>query len=346
MKKNYIVLITLILINSLCQAQLVLTKDGVSLGSRKEFILSCTKGADKKLVNLNGLQIETYKYCTCICDNLIPTINSADIQKAMKNNKLIELFTNDNNLQILIDCAEGKVTMAENFKYGESGDMELQKKVGIKNCVNTVLSKNENSTVWTQDLAQQYCDCAINKLLKNGYTYSDLKKIEDENSPSYNEIGIPCLNDVLKTSTNFKSTNSYSQSDIVGTNYRTSTPLVDYFGNSYKIKITIAGVSKYYLFDTGATDLIIDKATADEILRNGEIKNFNILFETEYTLANKTTVKGEKAIVDNIIVGDYKINNVVIGIVESGNLLCGKSFLDKFSKWEIDQKNKTLLLYK
>ena len=50
--------------------------------------------------------------------------------------------------------------------------------------------------------------------------------------------------------------------------------------------------------------------------------------------------------VDNITIGDFTLNNVIIGIIDGGSLLCGKSFLDKFKKWEIDEKNKVLILYK
>ena len=49
---------------------------------------------------------------------------------------------------------------------------------------------------------------------------------------------------------------------------------------------------------------------------------------------------------DNIIIGDYTLNNVVIAVIDEGSLLCGKSFLDKFKKWEIDKQNNVLILYK
>lgn len=325
---------------------LVMTKDSVSIGNRKEFISSCTKGANEKIMDFNGLKIETYKYCSCMCDNLIPMIHSTDLQKAMKEGKLLELITNDKNLQILMDCAEGNVKMDESFKFGQGGNDELQKKVGIKSCVNEVMNKNENNSEWTKEQAEQYCECAIERFLSKGYTFSDLNQIVDENSPSYNEVALPCLNDLLKSNSNFQSSNSYISNDILGENFRTAIPLIDYFGKSYKIKITIAGIAKYFLFDTGASDLIINKELADELFSRGKLSKDNIIYETEYTLANNKTVKGKKVKIDNITIGDYTLNNVVIGIIEDGSLLCGKSFLDKFSKWEIDMTNNVLFLYK
>jgi len=61
---------------------------------------------------------------------------------------------------------------------------------------------------------------------------------------------------------------------------------------------------------------------------------------------NNQIVIGQEVKVDNITIGDYAVDNVVIAIIDEGALLCGKSFLDKFKKWEIDKQNKFLILYK
>ena len=76
------------------------------------------------------------------------------------------------------------------------------------------------------------------------------------------------------------------------------------------------------------------------------MKRENYLRKTEYTLANNQTIQAQMVIVDNITIGDYVLNNVVIAIIDEGSLLCGKSFLDKFKNWEIDKQNNFLILYK
>ena len=92
--------------------------------------------------------------------------------------------------------------------------------------------------------------------------------------------------------------------------------------------------------------MLVDRDTERELLLNGVFKKENYLNKTEYTLANNQTVKGQKIKVDNIVIGDYTLKNVVIAVIDEGSLLCGKSFLDKFKKWEIDKQNKVLILYK
>jgi clan AA aspartic protease (TIGR02281 family) len=208
------------------------------------------------------------------------------------------------------------------------------------------MKDSDENDIWTYELAKEYCDCAINKLLSGGYTSKDMLEIKDKNSSIFNEIAVPCISEIFKTNNSFKSSNSYNKNDIKGGSYRSLISLTDYFTKGYKIKITIAGVSKYYLFDTGASDLIIDRDTERELLLNDVLKRENYLNTTEYTLANGQKVKGQKVKVDNIVIGDYTLNNVVIAIIDESSLLCGKSFLDKFKKWEIDKQNKVLILYK
>jgi len=329
-----------------CAAQDVKSKDGVPLGQRSEFISFCTKGADKELMNIKGMEIETYKYCACVCDNLIPTINSWEMERAANENKMTDLFLKDKNWEILMKCLEGNFKIEEDYEFSNSNNPDLHIKIGIKNCVDEIMNDEEIKDIWTDELAEEYCVCAINQLYSAGYTYKDILEIEDENSEAFNEIVMPCVAEILKDNTEFQSSNSYKIDDIEGGGYRSLIPLVDYLGQGYKIKITISGVTKYYLFDTGASDLIIDRDTERELLLNGALKRESYLGKTEYTLANNQIIQAQEVVVNNITIGDYALNNVVIGIIDEGSLLCGKSFLDKFKKWEIDKQNNVLILYK
>jgi hypothetical protein len=343
---RFLLIICIVMYTIPYSAQVIKTKDGVEVGDRKEIISSCSKGFDQRLVNINGLEIETYKYCACFCDNLLPNLNSWELEKFGQENKMIELFRRDENQKILMKCLEGNVTVADDYTFSSSDNPKVQKELGIENCVIGIMNDEEMKDVWTEKLAEEYCDCAINKLYSAGYTYKDILEIEDENSKSFNEIAMPCINQVLKNDPQFNSANTYNKDDIKGGGIRTLIPLVDYLGQGYKIKISISGITKYYLFDTGASDLIIDRDTERELLLDGVLKRDDYLGKTEYTLANNQIVEAQKVRVNNITIGDYTLNNVVIGVIDEGSLLCGKSFLDKFVKWEIDKQNNYLILYK
>ena len=343
---KYLTLLCVITFTLNCSAQIIKTKDGVTIGKRSDLIASCTKGAEKELMKFNGIEIETYKYCSCVSDNLIPTINSWEMEKAVNENKIIDLFLEDKNLEILMNCLEGNFKVDDDYIFEDSSNSETQRKFSIKSCVKEILDAPENNDLWTKKLAEEYCECAMDKLFSEGYTYKDIQEIEDENSESFNEIAMPCISLVLGDNPEFKSSNTYNINDIEGDKYRSFIPLVDYLGQGYKIKISISGVSKYYLFDTGASDLIIDRDTERELLLNGVLKRGNYLGKTQYTTANNQIMEAQMVKVNNITIGDYTISNVVISVVDEGSLLCGKSFLDKFYKWEIDKQNKVLVLYK
>ena len=347
--KHFIYTLTFIFIVSFTNAQDVKTKDGLAIGKRSDFIKSCVKGANKKLMKFNGIEIETEKYCSCVCDKLIPEINSWEMQEAAKENKMTDLFIKDENFKILMGCLEGNYKISDNYTFENADNSEITVQSGIKNCVLELMSDPEAKEVWTEEMANQYCNCAIEKLFKSGYTYKDLKEIENENSPIYNEIALPCVTEVFnggnpKSVSNSK--NTYEPTDISGGGKSSSVPLTDYLGKGFKIKITIDGVSRYYLFDTGATDLTIDSETERELLLNGTIKRADYIGEKEYELADGKTITGQIVKVNKITIGDYTVKNVTIAVLKDGSLLCGKSFLDKFKKWELKKEDLKLVLYK
>jgi len=331
---------------TISNSQMVKSKDGVSLGDRKIFIQTCTQGAENQKMNVKGIEIEAEKYCACVCDNLIPTINSWEMEEAVKSGKLMELFLEEKNLEILMECVEGNIEVKEEYEFGSSEHTELQKELGIKMCVKEAMADEEYEDLWTEEMAKQYCSCAIDKLYSAGYTYKDLLEVEDENSQSFNEIIMPCVTEILQNNEEFQPSNTYNASDVIGGGPVSKIPLVDYMSYGYKVKITIGGISKYFLFDTGASDLVIDEKFAKELLKNKSLKKENYEEKTEFETANKEVIEGQMVRIDNIVIGDYTVNNVSIAIIKNGSLLCGMSFLDKFKRWEIDKENKELIIYK
>ena len=220
----------LILFNTtLLFAQTVKSKDGVILGERSQFIKSCSHGAEKELMKIKGMEIQTYEYCSCVCDNLIPTINSWDLDKALKENKINELLLIDENLKVLMKCLEGNYKISENYKFTITDSYEEQKNIGISRCSTEVLV-NDSSGIWTKQTAEEYCDCAIQKLFSKGYTYKEILDIEDENSTTFNEIAVPCVSEVFSKKSKTLAKSKKISEDIEGGTEKCIIPLTDYFG--------------------------------------------------------------------------------------------------------------------
>ena len=329
---------------SLGRAQIIKTKDGLYMGERNSLISMCEKTFKNEMTKIKGWKVDTYKLCSCVYDNLIPKLNSWEIDKAEKENRLSEFFFNSDLYKQCMEEANNRIS--DDFKIKNLADSNLKKKIYVMDCVRGVLGLKESNTIQDTLVTELLCNCTMEKLLAIGYAFEDLIKIENINDPMFNEIIIPCINEISKSQSNFQPLNSYQSSDIKGLNSKIRVPMIDNLGVGYKIKIAIGGISKYYLFDTGASDLFIDGETEKELLLTGAIKKLNYIGKKEYLLANNEKVNAQLVKVESMSIGEYTLHNVVIGIMDTGMLVCGISFLDKFKKWEVDKENKVLILYK
>ena len=289
-------------------------------------------------------------YCSCACDNLVPQLYSWEMMNAVENNKLIELFTEEKNLKILLDCATTNVQVTDNYNFGykslnEYSEAELS--IMIKSCVIEAKSNLEVNELFTDNQIYSYCSCSIEKLINEGYTMGQLNKIEDENSEIYNEITLPCIEEFLNEEEYTDAfVNKYIKDDISGGEYMTEIKLIDLLGYGYKIKINIDGVVKYFLFDTGASDLIIDSDMERELILNGSIKKEDYLNEKEFILADNSTVNARVIRLNNIKIGDFVVDNVIVSVIDGGSLLCGLGLLNKFRKWDFIKDSETIIIYK
>ena len=325
-------------------SQQIYTSDNKYLGNKDEFVSSCIKGAQEKTVNLKGVEINIKQYCSCICDNLIPTLHSKEIEQATSKEKLAELFLNDKNIQIIIDCVDGNFVVEDSFEFKKDNQTEETKLIQVKQCVDEIL-KIEDDFIWTNQMANEYCLCAIDKLYSKGYTFKDLLEIENENSETFNEIAVPCVAAVLDIKKDIPYSNSYNKEDITGPTSST-IQLIDYLGQGYKIKLSIDGINKYFLFDTGASDLVINREIERELLINGSLNKQHYVGKQLYTLANNEQVMADIVLLNNISIGNYTVNQVYVAVMEKGALLCGKGFLDKFKNWEFNDQKKEITLFK
>ena len=344
-----IIISIIILIKVAVIGQTIMTKDHKSLGEKSVFISSCLKGFEKQTVNLNGIDVKTYSYCSCVCDNIIPQLTSNEIITAMKEDNLKSLFFKDGNLEILMSCVEDNMKINDDYEFNKDNQTELSKELQIKSCVKEVVSNKEDYQ-WTESQAESYCSCAMDKLYSEGYTFKDLQQIENEDSKTFNEIVVPCISQVINNNNQLNEelnyVNKYLKKDIIGQDSYSKVELIDYMGLGYKVKLDIDGVIKYFLFDTGASDLVINRELERELLINGTLKKESYVGKDIYLMANNEEVSADIAIVDKLKIGDYIVNNVYIAIIEKGSLLCGNGLLEKFKSWEFKKDVSTLILFK
>ena len=344
--KNLILIITILCSYSFF-SQNIYTKDNIDLGEKFMFLKSCIDGFDKENINLNGMIINKNQYCSCFCDNVIPHILSIELLEAIKNDNILSLFFEGNNRNLMLRCIENHVKIKDDYVFSNNELNVFQKEFTIKNCVEEVLGSLDQGQNWTKSNAEKYCTCAMNSLYSKGYTFKDIQDIENESSIAFNEIVMPCIKKVSNKLDNpsKKFENRYIASDISGPVSSSEIRLIDY-SDGFKIKIEIEGIVKYFLFDTGAADLVINRNFERELLLSGAIDKNNYQGKSKYVLADNREVIADILNIKNLKIGDFILNNVYIAVLDEGGMLCGKSFLDKFKNWEFNKKKSTLTIYK
>ena len=143
----------------------------------------------------------------------------------------------------------------------------------------------------------------------------------------------------------YNTENYYNVEDIFGDNLSSEIRL-RYSNNRYKITLTIGGIEEDFLFDTGATNTQINDELLNQIKKAGaKIKILQL--ETDITYGSGNVIPGRYAIIDNMAIGDYILNNVVVlvGKNQSSSLLLGVGTLNKFKDWSVS-KNGLLRIFK
>lgn len=119
------------------------------------------------------------------------------------------------------------------------------------------------------------------------------------------------------------------------------------YGGVYKVWVKIGTLNKHFVLDSGASEIYLSKDTERELIDNRIIKQEDYIEPGLYKLADGSIIKCRRLVIPEMTIGNYKVKNVKasIGVSES-TLLLGRSFLDNFKKWTIDNSKKELHLEK
>ena len=116
-------------------------------------------------------------------------------------------------------------------------------------------------------------------------------------------------------------------------------------GSSYLIKIKFGNIVKTYLLDSGASDMTLDAETYQYLKGINQLKIGNNLTSREYILADGSKVEYKRVQIPTFTINNIIVNNINAVLVENGKpLLLGKSFLDSFKSWKVDNKTNTLFV--
>ena len=136
--------------------------------------------------------------------------------------------------------------------------------------------------------------------------------------------------------------NYYNPKDVIGEIESTAISLskLDDGSELYHISLLIGNIEEDFIFDTGASTIFLTVDFLNKLKEGGvEVKQLEIYGATA-ELANGHEVPIDYALLNDIRIGDYVLNNVVVMVSENeeSNLLFGGGVLNKFSDWNVSKK--------
>ena len=149
--------------------------------------------------------------------------------------------------------------------------------------------------------------------------------------------------DLISEKSNIK--NYYNKKDIIGDEEYTKLNYVRR-DNHFWIKMEINGSEGEWIFDTGGSGLSIGKKLWNRMTENGvNFKDLSVEVESRGAAGGSTMNKYVQ--IDEIILGDYKILNVIALVrLSQNNSLMGAQFYDKFSNVKWDMKDETVIFFR
>lgn len=303
---------------------IIQTSDGFNLGIMDDVLPFFI--VEDEIIDVNGIKISNSKFWECNLKNILPNMNSKNFANILEKNNFDELLPEDYDLKGIMRC------IGDDFSVGESY---------IDFCVERYI----HNEIHSMDEAKQFCQCEFKMLKDRVNTYQEyldyFDEIGDLNKPSYNEIILPCRNTIKI----HQSPNTYVPLDIEGFSDQSIVKLTP-DGTTYKIKLIIGGVVRYFVFDTGASELVINSELEQELLTNGKISSDDYVASKEFEIADGSVIKARGVRLNNIVIAGFRVNNVVAYITDDGGMLCGMGLMNKFKTWEFDKENQMLTIYK
>lgn len=308
--------------------------EGRSYLAKRALLNDCLTSLNKSRSDATAVSI-----CECRINLLNRRFTNAQFRKYTRAGiiDLSALINEDTVLQKQIDycfTSTGKTILMQ----AESFEGEF-----ISSCIEGIRRNTQRRTEY--EFLQRFCKCQLEMVKARKISDAEMKQLNDPNSVFYYEMLYRCGYPFEVDNTKSESWTINSQKDIDGP--ETDTVSVLNINNMAFVKVKVGQIVQVWLFDTGASDLLINNETEQALKQQGVLNNENYIGTGEYEMANGQVDTCRKYRISGFKVGDYIFNNLIIAVTDKGkrNIL-GKSFLNKFQSWEINNKTGYLILNK
>jgi hypothetical protein len=321
---------------SLLKAQddYILSKEGTRMFSKRDMVFNCLRSLNKDRSDPVALQV-----CECQVNAIDGYFSRSQYRKYTKNNitDLQAMIEGDSILNNRIQAcftASGRTVLmsAERSSQGYVAD-----------CIESV----RNSTHKTLDSARlkNFCACQVELIKVKQLSDAELKTINDPNSLLFFELMHNCGNPFSSRELSGHEWAASAARDVRGPAADTIS-MLDVGGMSF-VKLKIGSQVLVWMLDTGASEMLITKDMEETLTKENILSQDNYLGSEEFEMANGQVDTCRRYRVNNIRIGKFYLDNIVVSVSETAKrLLVGRSLLNKFSNWTLDNRTKTLVLSK
>jgi hypothetical protein len=316
------------------QDEFLYSSDGRTILRQRELIQNCLKSLNKTKIDQTALAI-----CECQTTLLNRYFTYRQFKKHTKNgiiniNKLIE---EDSVISKNIDnCfkSSGQVTLLT---------AQSDEKKFVSSCMLSIQKTTEKNLDTTK--LKSFCTCELELIKTKKFTDVQLESMKNPNSLLFYEMLYKCGNPFAEQGDEFRNWNTKSTNDLRGPDIDTVS-ILNLDGMTY-VKLKIGSLVQIWLFDTGASDLLITK-DMEKILREEKvIGDTNYLGIGEYEMANGAIDSCKRYRINNVKIGDFSVDNITIAVSEKGKkIIAGKTLFNKFAKWTLNNEQSELILWK
>lgn len=321
-------------LQSKAQDEFIYTKEGYAILNSRQIINNCLKSLHKDKTDAVALTI-------CECQTL--KLNRKFTRKQYKEH------TKKNIIDLTSLIKEDSVLEKEiQGCFGNSGTTVLFKAEGfqsdfIADCMKNIQSNTEKKL--DTDRLKTFCVCQLNLIKQNKISDAELEALSNPNSLLFFEMMYKCGDPFAENEEAEKNWNENFTQDIQGPGNDTIKTL-SLNGMTY-IKLKIGSLVQVWLLDTGASDLLITNDMETQLKKENIITAQNYLGTGEYEMANGMIDTCRKYRIDNLQIGGYMVNNVVVAVSDKARrIIAGKGLLNKFSNWSLNNRSKQLILVK
>ena len=316
------------------QSNFVRTKEGRNMLNKNQLIANCLRNLKKNRTDAMAVSV-----CECQTQTLDRQFTNKQFAKHTKSG-LIDL----DGLMKEDSLVEKRFQEC----YTNSGQTLLFQAEGfesqfISNCISAIKDNTEKKLDINN--LTSFCKCQLQMVKAKKISDKEMETLSDPNSLLFFEMVSKCGDPFLEKNEIVDNWTSTMVADVRGPN--TDTVKVLALNGMTFVKLKLGSLVKVWLFDTGASDLLINNEMEETLKQENILSSANYLGIGQYEMANGMIDTCRRYRVDNIQIGSYMLNNIVVAVTDKGKrIIVGKSLLNKFSQWELNNRNNDLILTK